>query len=412
MGLAFSRDWPERAPIVEAFTAALDAVDPELAVRTALRDRPMEGPLTVVSIGKAAAAMARGVPGAVSGVVVSDHAEPVPDGFATFVGAHPIPDDTSLAAGRAVISVVEASDGPILFLISGGSSALCEVPVPGLTIEDLAGVTGALLRSGADIGAMNTVRKHLSSLKGGRLAVLAAPRVARTLVMSDVVGDPLDTIGSGPTVPDPTTYGDAVDVLERLRIRVPEAVAAVLAAGSRGEEAETPKGAFPGHRVEVVANAAVAARAAAAAARQMGIAARVGPTDLQGDTETAATAAVTAAAEEGMTFFAGETTVEVTGGGVGGRNQHAALAAALVLDGGDDRLLFGTLATDGVDGPTDAAGAVVDSGTVGRGRSAGLDALAYFSNHASHPFLEASGDLLRIGPSGTNVGDLWVLWAR
>jgi hydroxypyruvate reductase len=113
-----------------------------------------------------------------------------------------------------------------------------------------------------------------------------------------------------------------------------------------------------------------------------------------------------------MTFLAGETTVTVTGGGVGGRNQHAALAAALILDGGDDQAVFGTLASDGVDGPTDAAGAVVDSGTVGRGRAAGLDAVSYFDNHASHPFLETSGDLLRIGPSGTNVGDLWVVWRR
>ena len=392
--------------------AALDAVDPELAVRTALRRRPMEGPVTVISIGKAAAAMARGVPGAVSGVVVSDHAESLPDGFVTFVGAHPIPDGASLAAGRAVISVVEATDGPILFLISGGSSALCELPLPGLTIEDVAGVTAVLLRSGADISAMNAVRKHLSSLKGGRLAARAAGRVARTLVMSDVVGDPLDAIGSGPTVPDPTTYADAMDVLERFRIRVPGAVAAVLAAGRRGERAETPKEPFSDHLVEVVANAALAAGAAADAARAKGIRARVETTELRGDTETAATMAVTGPPEEGMTFLAGETTVVVTGGGVGGRNQHAALAAALVLEGADDRLLFGTLATDGVDGPTDAAGAVVDSGSVARGRSAGLDARAYFSNHASHPFLEASGDLLRIGPSGTNVGDLWVVWQR
>lgn len=411
MALSFPRDWPERAPILAVFTAALDAVDPEQAVRIALGHRPI-GPVTVVAIGKAAPAMARGVPGPASGIVVSDHLEPVPDGFACYIGGHPIPDERSGVAGQAVVRLIEASDGPILFLISGGSSALCEVPAPGLAIRELAIVTAALLKSGADIVAINAVRKHLSAIKGGRLAERTVGRSARTLAVSDVVGDSLDTIGSGPTVSDSSTYQDAGNVLDRYRIKAPEPVAALLAAGARGEVAETPKGPFPSHAVEVVANASVAARAAVRAAEQIGLPARIATTELTGDTEAVAAGAVASVGEEGMTFFAGETTVEVTGGGVGGRNQHAALAAALLLDGGDDRVMFGTLATDGVDGPTDAAGAVVDSTTVGRGREAGLDAVAYFSNHASHPFLEASGDVLRIGPSGTNVGDLWVVWRR
>ncbi len=412
MELSFPRDWPERAPIIDVFTAALEAVDPENAVRVALEGRPIEEPVTVVAIGKAAPAMARGVPGAASGIVVSDHVEPLRDGFVSYTGGHPIPDEHSLAAGEGVVALIDASDGPILFLISGGSSALCELPVPGLSIEDLATVTAALLRSGADIGEMNAVRKHLSSIKGGRLAERSGERPARSLLLSDVVGDPVDTIGSGPTVPDPTTYREAVRVLESYRIDAPAAVSAVLEAGLRGAVAETSKDPFPSHEVEVVANAALAAEAAVVAAERVGIPARIETTELGGDAETAAGGAVAAAAEDGMTFSAGETTVEVTGGGVGGRNQHAALAAALLLDGGDEQLLFGTLATDGVDGPTDAAGAVVDAGTVSRGREAGLDAVAYISDHDSHPFLEASGDLLRIGPSGTNVGDLWVVWRR
>lgn len=354
--------------------------------------------------------MARGVPGTNRGVVVSDHVEEVPAGFRSYLGGHPIPDERSEAAGAAVVAELEAGEGPVLFLVSGGSSALCELPAAGLSIGDIAAVTEALLRSGADISEMNTVRKHLSSLKGGRLGEWVRSRAARTLLVSDVVGDPLDTIGSGPTVPDPSTYQGAIAVLENYRVKSPEAVSELLAAGAAGRRAETPKFPVPGHEVVVVANGAIAAGSAVRAAEAQGLPARIASTVLTGDAETAAAGAVASTTEPGMTFFAGETTVAVTGGGVGGRNQHAALAAALVLDRGDDRVMFGTLATDGVDGPTDGAGAVVDSGTIERGRDAGLDPLGYFHNHASHPFLEASGDLLRSGPSGTNVGDLWVVW--
>jgi glycerate-2-kinase len=410
--LSFSHDWPDRVPILEAFTAALDAVDPEWAVRAAWQEDPFDEPATVIAIGKAAPAMARGVSGTASGIVVSDHVEPVPDGFVSYTGGHPIPDGSSWAAARAVVSLVESTDGPVLFLISGGSSALCELPAPGLAIEDLAAVTGALLKSGADIAAINTVRKHLSFIKGGRLAELCGGRPARSLLMSDVVGNSVETIGSGPTVPDPTTFADAERVLEDYGVPTPNVISAFLAAGRRGELPETPKGPFSAHPVAVVADGAVAARAAVQACEQLGIAARIAGRELGGDAEIAAADAVAGPIEEGMTFHAGETTVTVTGGGVGGRNQHAALSAALVLDGGDDRVVFGALATDGVDGPTDSAGAVVDAGTVSRGRAAGLDPVACFEDHASHPFLEASGDLLRIGPSGTNVGDLWVVWRR
>lgn len=366
----------------------------------------------MIAIGKAAAAMARGVPGPASGIVVSDHVEPVPDGFDSYTGGHPLPDGSSWVAGQAVVSLIESTEGPLVFLISGGSSALCELPASGLAIEDLAAITGALLKSGADIDAINTVRKHLSSIKGGRLAERGAGRPTRSLLISDVVGDSVDTIGSGPTVPDPTTFADALQVLEDYQVETPDVISAFLTAGRLGQLAETPKEGLASHEVAIVANGSVAATAAVASAEQQGIAARVETTQLRGDAQIAAGSAVASSFEPGMTFLTGETTVNVTGGGVGGRNQHAALAAALILDGGPDDVLFGTLATDGVDGPTDAAGAVVDRGTVRRGGDAGLDATAYFDNHASHPFLEASGDLLRIGPSGTNVGDLWVVWRR
>lgn len=411
MELAFPVDWPDRAPILAAFRAALDAVDPEQAVRAALVDDPPEDGTTVIAIGKAAAAMVRGVPGRHTGVVVSDHREPIPDGFAAYVGSHPIPDDQSLAAGRAVLGALDARDGPVLFLISGGASALCEVPAGDIAIEDIGAVTAALLRSPADIEAINTVRTHVSDIKGGRLADRVSDRSARTLLVSDVVGDAIATIGSGPTVPNATTYADAASVLERFQISVPDPIARWLQAGERDDRPE-PTAMSALHSVTVIANGAVAAWAAVRTAEGAGVPARIATTEMRGEAETAAAAAVNADMGPGMTFYAGETTVHVTGGGTGGRNQHAALAAALMLDGSDDDVLFGALATDGVDGPTDGAGAVVDSGTVGRGRDAGLDASAYFANHASHPFLEASGDLIRIGPSGTNVGDLWVVWRR
>jgi glycerate-2-kinase len=213
-------------------------------------------------------------------------------------------------------------------------------------------------------------------------------------------------------VPDPTTYADAFRVLNEHRVDSSDAVTAFLEAGTRGELAETPKFPVASHEVEVVANAAVAAQAAVRAAQHLRIGARIETTELHGNAETAAGNAVTSATEAGMTFFAGETTVEVTGRGSGGRNQHAALAAALQIQGTGDRVLFGALATDGVDGPTDGAGAVVDGGSVGRGRETGLDARRHLADHDAHPFLEATGDLLRIGPSGTNVGDLWVVWRR
>jgi glycerate-2-kinase len=411
MALSFPQNWPERAAMLEAFAAALDAVDPERAVRSALAADPFDGPVTVVSIGKAAAAMARGVPGPAAGIVVSDHAEAVPDGFTTYLGSHPTPDERSEAAGAAVVNVIDDSEGPILFLISGGASALCELPVAGVTIDELAHVTETLLRSGADIGEMNAVRKHLSQIKGGRLAVRALGRAARTLVVSDVVGDRVDVIGSGPTVADPSTFSEAGDVLRRYRIDTPPSVEEVLASGQRGDLVETPTQPIAGHQASIVANGEIAASAAVHSAQNAGIQARIATTSLTGDCAEAVERALTRADAAGMTFMTGETTVEVTGSGSGGRNQHAALAAAIRLAGtGDHGLTFGALATDGVDGPTNGAGAVVDSGTVGRGAATGLDAEAHLANHNSHPFLEASGDLLRIGPSGTNVGDLWVVW--
>ncbi len=407
MRLEFDRDWPEREPIRKAFTAALAAVDPERVVRTALG--PGHEVACVVAIGKAATGMARGVPQPASGLVVSSQGEAAPDGFRVLVGAHPQPDARSVSAGKAVLEYLSATTGPVLFLISGGASALCEVPPDGISIEQVGEVTWALLQSGADITELNTVRKHLSQIKGGQLVERIGSRPSRTLVLSDVVGDPIDVIASGLTVPDASTYDEAREILARYQIEVPEPVSDHLAAGSRGEIRETPALLEGDHSVEVVANGAVAAKAAAEAAIDDGIPARVASTLLSGEAGSAALETLDSATLPGMTFSAGETTVEVTGSGSGGRNQHAALAGAIILEGGDETM-FATLATDGIDGNVAAAGAIVDGGTVRRGRRAGLDAREHLINHDSHTLLAAAQDLLWLGPTGTNVADLWVVW--
>lgn len=411
MGLTIERHEPEREIIRGIFEVALRAVDPEVAVRSALAGRSLEH-ATVIAIGKAAAAMARGAAGLApaGGLVVSDHAEPIPARFEFQLGGHPVPDEGSVAGARKAMELLAAGSGPVLFLISGGASALCEQPVRGVAPDDVARLNEALLRSGAEIVELNTVRKHLSQVKGGRLAQLVADRTALSLILSDVVGSPLTAIGSGPTVPDPTTYGDALAILDRYEIDGPESVLAELRAGAAGQRSETLEEPIPGHEAVVVGDGRLAAESAAKAAAAVDIDARIETTELTGDAATTAQGAIDRA-QLGMTLYAGETTVTVTGSGIGGRNQHAALAAALAVEHQSD-IWFGALATDGVDGRSPAAGAVVDPTTVARGRTLGLDARDHLEAHDSHTYLAATGDLLGGGPTGTNVGDLWAVWRR
>lgn len=390
------------------FEAGLAVVEPEAVVRKALAERRLSG-ATVLAIGKAAPGMARGASHlARAGLVISDHLEPIPKGFEFQLGGHPVPNEGSVVGGRRVVELLGSSVGPVLFLISGGASALCELPSAGLHLSDIASLNEALLRSGADIVELNTVRKHLSQVKGGRLAQLVSDREALTLVLSDVVGSPPTAIGSGPTVPDPTSFADALEVLERHGIDGPPPALAEIRAGASGQRPETLKASIAHHDVAVVGDGRSAANAAVIAAREEGLEARVRTAELVGNAATMATAALDRP-ESGMTFYAGETTVEVTGSGRGGRNQHAALTAAVQIED-NPGLYFGALATDGIDGPTGAAGAIVDAGTVGRGRAHGLAALDHLERHDAHPFLAATGDLLGGGPTGTNVGDLWVVW--
>jgi hydroxypyruvate reductase len=352
---------------------------------------------------------------------------------------HPIPDSRSVnAARRAIaISAATAAGDLLVVLLSGGASALMALPADGITLEDKQQTVRHLLRGGATIDELNTVRKHLSGIKGGRLAAAAGAPVV-TLVISDVVGDDLSVIGSGPTMPDPSTFTDALAVLEARggRAAYPNDVVAWLERGERGDVPETLKPADP--RItrsvaRIIGGRMTAVEGAAAAARSRGYDVHVIDRPIVGEAREAARAfaddvrAVRARVTlPACVIGAGETTVHVRGGGVGGRNQEFALALVAgpkgpalpgasespALPGAFDSLAlpgaFGSIGTDGIDGPTDAAGAIVDTTTAERAAALGLDPRRFLDDNDSYHFFSALDDLLRTGPTGTNVGDVQV----
>ncbi len=335
---------------------------------------------------------------------------------------HPVPDEAGLRATREIISLLEEANEEdlILCLISGGGSALLIAPAPGLSLGDKQRTTELLLGSGATIHELNALRKHLSSVKGGRLARLAAPATLLSFILSDVVGDALDVIASGPMAPDKSTFSECLEILSRygLEGRVPPSVLSHLEAGARGEREETPK---PGHpvfrRVKnlIIANNTGALKAAAHRARALGYRPLVLTHRLEGESREVArvlSAMARDVRERGSPLnppacilAGGETTVTVRGQGKGGRNQELALAAALALADVKGVLVLSG-ATDGGDGPTEAAGALADGGTVRRGLDLGLDAKEYLSQNDSYNFFKRLGDLVITGPTHTNVMDL------
>ena len=397
----------------DCFEAALEAVDPEKAVATSgvLGDLgPVEGRVVVLALGKAAPAMARGVEKALGvagleGIVVTNHLDDVPTGMELIVAGHPVPDHRSFAAGTALLEMasgLQAEDVAIV-LISGGGSALAEVPVAGLELADIAATNETLLRCGADIVATNTVRRKLSRLKGGGLAAAIAPARLITLAISDVVGDHPEAIASGPTVESADAPDAAMGIVDSMGIAadLPPAVVAALAA-----EAELPV-ALPEQEYRIVADAATAAHAAAEEAEQRGVAATVVTTRLTGEAAEVA-GEILHRAGPGLSVAAGETTVTVIGDGIGGRNHEAALTAATIIDGREG-VWFLAAGTDGVDGTADAAGAIVDGGTVARSRAVGLDAGLALDRNDSGSFFRELGERIVTGPTGTNVGDIWLV---
>jgi hydroxypyruvate reductase len=438
------RTVPWGASAAEVLAAALAAADPAAAVRRYLRrdgttlhvgdqayDLDGVRRVLLVSIGKAGLALAQAAAEALgdalsSGAVVVK--DPLPAGMPgdprlrVLVAGHPVPDATSVAAAQAIADLLAdtTADDLVLALISGGGSALVTLPAPGVTLADLQELTRALLACGATIGEINTLRKHLDRVKGGGLARLAAPARLATLILSDVVGSPLEVIASGPTVPDPSSFTDAWAVLERydLTAQTPAAIRAHLEAGRRGAVAETPK---PGDRLfgqvqnVLIGSNVQAAQAAQAAAQRAGMHTLLLTTFLEGEARTAGQLLAAVAREivtsgnpvpaPACVIAGGETTVTLRGSGRGGRNQELALAAAIGLEGLPDAVVV-ALATDGSDGPTDAAGAVASGETLARATVLGLNAAAHLANNDAYPFFAALDDLLLPGPTGTNVNDL------
>jgi glycerate 2-kinase len=349
----------------------------------------------------------------------------VKDGYTARVGGievveagHPVPDARGQAAAGRILDLARQA-GPrdlVIVLVSGGGSALTPAPVAPITLDEKRTVTRLLLEAGATIGELNAVRKHLSFLKGGQLARAVAPATLLALALSDVIGDPLDVIASGPTVPDSSTFADALEVLMRRRAadRVPVSVLRRLQAGHRGEIAETPK---PGDPVfdhvtnVVIGNNAVVVAAAAAAAEHLGYRPTVLTRELQGEAREVGPDLVRRAralTPPACLLAAGETTVTVRGRGRGGRCQELALAAAMAMDGNAPLTLLAA-GTDGTDGPTDAAGAIVDAGTPRRGVAAGRHPRLTLDDNDSYTFLRASGDLVVTGPTNTNLLDLCIV---
>lgn len=458
METASIRRSPLKDRILAVQQAALAAVEPGAAVRRHVRregshlavsgrsyDLACVERIWVVGGGKAATAMAAALQDLLGdrltgGLIVTKygHADPQQDTgpIVAVEAGHPIPDEAGVnGAGRMRSLLRQATQKDLVFaVLSGGGSALLTLPAPGLTLANLQSTTDLLLRSGATIVELNAVRKHLSQIKGGGLARMAAPAPVISLILSDVVGDPLDVIASGPTAPDPTTLADAWAVLERydLARRVPQAVRerllpalgeTGLPEGAAGEPAETPK---PGdslfRQVQnlIIGSNRLAAEAAVAAARAGGLNALLLSTFVEGEARQVARVAAALAKEmvacdrpvprPACVVWGGETTVTVRGSGKGGRNQELALAAALAMEGLPHVLLV-ALGTDGTDGPTDAAGAVATGETIARARALGLDAEGCLENNDAYPFFAALDDLIRTGPTGTNVNDLLFVFA-
>jgi hydroxypyruvate reductase len=397
--------------VLELAQHAIDAVGGERLTAQAAGDGHFEPPLHVVAIGKAAAAMAAGVQRVLNKqikrtLVITKRGHVAPwsrdlQRAEVIQAGHPIPTRESLAAGVRLLEWMNeaGTDARFLFLISGGASSLVEAPVQGIDLATLQRINQWLLASGLSIGQINRVRRKISRIKGGNLLHFLHGRQAKVWLLSDVAADNPEVIGSGLLYPG--------DDKPRQDVTFPDWLDDVLKtvpAPARVEET------IPEHRV--LANLAVACEAAAGQATAQGLQATLHDSGLDGDAEATgrALAAKLRSLPAGIHIWGGETTVQLPDEpGRGGRNQHLALAAALVLEGEED-VCFLALGTDGSDGPTEDAGALVDGGTIRRGELAGLDAVDRLRHADSGSFLEASGDLISTGPTGTNVRDLVIAW--
>ena len=416
-----------KALLSKIFDAAVAAAHPTACLPPALPAAPAAGRIIVLAAGKAAGSMSevaeahylgRGFPPArLEGIAITRHGYGRPTRKIEMVEAgHPLPDAAGLQATERVLALAQSAkeDDLVLVLLSGGASANWIAPAPGISLDDKRALTRALLASGADIREINTVRKHLSRIKGGRLAALAARARVLTLAISDVPGDDPAVIGSGPTVPDPSTCADAEAILRRRNVEISPAIARAL----RDPANETPKpgaAVFARSEYRIVTRPADALAAAARAAREEGLVPVVLGDRIEGEAREVArdhagrALALVGKGKRALLLSGGELTVTLNGKGRGGPNQEYALALALALGGAADiAAIAGD--TDGTDGgtgrPDDPAGAFIDATTIARARAAGLDAARFLADNDSSGFFERLGDLLAPGPTCTNVNDL------
>jgi len=425
---------------------ALDAADPARIIRKHLRlngrilraDKlrfQLKGyrRIFVIGGGKASGYMAEEVEKLLGSwitrglVIIPDYLRPKPRGrrIRYHPATHPIPTRKGMEAVLAMLRVVEniSRDDLLIVLISGGGSALMPRPVEGISLNDEAKVTSLLLKSGASIDELNSVRKHLSRVKGGRLAATLYPATVLTLIISDVVGDKIDAIASGPTVPDPTTYHDAEQVLKKYDLwsRIPANARSIITNGVSGSIPDTPKREnkiFKHVHNLIIGSNRASCIAAATAMRRAGYRTQVLSIQVTGEAREAGRIFGSIARDlqdSGLPYPAqsalvagGETTVTVRGKGKGGRNQELALAAAMKISD-SERVVVGSFATDGIEGQTDAAGAVADGSTITRGLKLGMDPEEFLRNNDSYHYFLKLKDLVMTGPTGTNVNDITIL---
>jgi len=428
------------AAVKAIFRCAVQAADPYASVavhRQIIRakveyHKPQRA--LVIGFGKAACLMAKAVEEQLSdlidaGAVITKYGHCGKYEFKkikVFEAGHPLPDKNGMRGTEEIINLIKNADEKTLVvcLISGGGSALLVAPHEGISLDEKQQITEMLLMAGADINELNAVRKHISAVKGGHLAELACPARILSLILSDVIGDRLDVIASGPTAPDKTTFGDAHKVLEKYKLldRIPESVRCVIEDGINGLIPDTPKEGnplFSGVENIIIGSNRIALTAAKQKAEEFGFGAEIISSELQGEArETGKWLAEKAkdfkeSMKQGSKtsrclISGGETTVTVKGKGLGGRNMELALAFAIGIDGIDGITLL-SAGTDGTDGPTDAAGAIVDGKTVETARTAGLDPEVYLNNNDSYTFFKKIDDLLITGPTGTNVMDVQIM---
>jgi hydroxypyruvate reductase len=397
---------------------------PGAAISMDLPEPGGAGRIFAVGAGKAAASLARALEESLgdrlaSGRIVVKHGHGLPmNRIIVEEGGHPLPDEGGLEGTKRLLGDLGETrpEDRVFFLLTGGGSALLVAPAEGLSLEDKIDTTRLLLGCGATIQEMNTLRKHLSAVKGGRLLERIAPALSVTLIISDVVGDDLASIGSGPTAPDPTTFEDCLEILNRYELmdKVPEKVRIRLSEGVEGRIKETPKsadGLFEEAQHLILASNRLSVDAAQQRAGELGFDVEVFAHEMEGSTHERARGFMQRMAQRSgrplVLLAGGETTLKVEGTGKGGRNQEFALVAAREIEGQEDLMVL-SAGTDGTDGPTDAAGAYADGSTYARARAQGLDPQSYLSNNDSYTLFDSLGDLLKTGPTGTNVMDLVV----